>query len=87
MVVIPNNGGYNAMRKEHHAFYPEGASAAHDIYPGHRVTDLDYAELPKLFGGFGRRVEKADELPDAIAEALSATQNGRIALLNVMVDP
>ncbi len=87
LIVVSNNNGYNAMKKEHQAFYPEGVSADHNLYYGHPVTDLEYSELPKLFGGYGRRVEKADDLADAIKGGLEATRNGKTALLNVIVDP
>jgi len=87
MVIVSNNNGYNAMKKEHAAFYPQGVSADNNLYFGHPVTDLEYSELPKLFGGYGRRVEKADELADALKGGLEAINSGRTALLNVMVDP
>lgn len=87
MVVIPNNDGYLAMKKEHNAFYPDGVSAAQDIFPGYRVTGLEYSEIPKLFGGYGKRVESAAELPGALKEGLAAIRSGKSAVLNVMVDP
>lgn len=87
LIVVSNNTGYQAMKNEHKAFYPDGVSAANDLYYGETITDLDYADLPKLFGGFGRRVEKLADLPGAIKEGLAATQNGKTAILNVMVNP
>jgi acetolactate synthase-1/2/3 large subunit len=87
LIVVSNNNGYLAMKKEHQAFYPGGISTEHDLFPGHTVTGLDYAELPKLFGGYGRRVEDPAELSGALAEAMAAVEGGRTALLNVMVDP
>ena len=87
MIVVSNNNGYQAMKKEHHAFYPDGVSAANDLYYGEPVTGLDYAEIPKLFGGFGRRVENLADLPAALKDGLAATEGGKTAILNVMVDP
>jgi acetolactate synthase-1/2/3 large subunit len=87
LIVVSNNNGYQAMKKEHHAFYPDGVSAANDLYYGEPVTDLDYAELPKLFGGFGRRVENPADLPAALKDGLAAVEGGKTAILNVMVDP
>jgi acetolactate synthase-1/2/3 large subunit len=87
MIVVSNNNGYQAMKNEHHAFYPDGVSAANDLYYGEPVTDLEYAEIPKLFGGFGRRVEKPADLQPALKEGLAAIKNGNTAILNVMVDP
>ena len=87
MIVVSNNNGYQAMKKEHHAFYPDGVSAANDLFYGEPVTDLDYAEIPKLFGGFGRRVENLADLPAALRDGLAAIEGGKTAILNVMVDP
>ena len=74
LIVISNNDGYLAMKKEHHAFYPDGVSAANDLFYGEPVTDLDYAEIAKLFGGFGRRVDDPAELPAVLKEAQAAVE-------------
>lgn len=86
MIVIANNSGYLAMKKEHRAFYPDGVSTANDLFYGHPVTDLDYEKIPDLFGGFGRRVDDPAELPAALKEGLAAIEDGRTAILNVSVD-
>lgn len=87
MIVVSNNNGYQAMKKEHHAFYPDGVSAQNDLFHGEPITDLDYAEIPKLFSGFGRRVENLADLPAALKDGLAAMEDGKTAILNVMVDP
>jgi acetolactate synthase-1/2/3 large subunit len=86
LIVIFNNSGYAAMRANQRDYYPDGVGAANDIWPGHPVTEFDYAELVKPFGGFGRRVETMAELPTAIDEALEAVSGGRTAILNVILD-
>lgn len=85
MVVIFNNGGYDAMKLEHKAFYPEGVSAAHNIYPGREITGLDYEALAPVFGGFGRKVEDPAALPAALKEGMAAVAEGRTAIINVVV--
>ena len=87
LIVVANNSGYLAMKKEHQAFYPDGVSAQNDIYYGHQITDLAYEELVAPFGGFGRRVEDPAELPETLREAAAAVEDGRTAIVNVMVDP
>ena len=57
LIVVVNNTGYTAMAREHRAFYPDGVAAEHDLFYGRMITDLDYAELVRPFGGFGQRVE------------------------------
>lgn len=86
MIVIFNNNGYSAMRKEHYAYYPDGVAEAHDNYYGHPVTDFDYAELAKPFGFHGATVSTLAELRDAVAEGRKAVASGRTSILNVMVD-
>lgn len=86
MIVVFNNKGYSAMRKEHHAYYPDGVAAEHNASVGHTITDLDYAELAAPFGFYGRRVETLAELPDALREGLAALEEGRTAILNVILD-
>lgn len=86
LIVVSNNSGYAAMKYNQRDYYPEGVGASSETWPGHPVTDLDYAELVQPFGGFGRRVEAMADLPGALEEALAAVADGRTAILNVMVD-
>lgn len=86
MIVIFNNSGYSAMRKEHAAYYPDGVAAEKDMFYGHAVTDFDYAELAKPFGFYGRTVATLADLSEALREGLAATRAGRTAILNVMID-
>ena len=86
MIVVFNNAGYSAMRKEHHAYYPDGVAAADNASVGHTITDLDYADLAKPFDFYGRRVDTLAELPEALKEGLAATKEGRTAILNVILD-
>ena len=86
LIVVFNNEGYSAMRKEHHAYYPDGIAAEHNSSVGHTITNLDYAELGAPFGFFGRRVEKLADLSGAIREAQEAVEGGRTAILNVVLD-
>ena len=86
LIVIANNNGYSAMRREHWQYYPDGVAAAKNIYVGHGVTGFDYAELVKPFGGYGRKVLLAPQPrpgaageqqvePGAVSQQL--TQRGR----------
>ena len=86
MIVVFNNAGYSAMRKEHHAYYPDGVAAASNASEGFNITDVDYAELGKPFGFYGRRVEALADLPGVLKEAYAATLEGRTAIVNVILD-
>jgi acetolactate synthase-1/2/3 large subunit len=85
LIVIFNNGGYQAMKGDHHRYYPDGVAAAHDLYYGMPITGFEYSELAKTFGGHGERVEKAADLKPAVARAAAAVKDGRTAILNVIV--
>jgi acetolactate synthase-1/2/3 large subunit len=85
LTVIFNNHGYNAMKMDHQGYYPDGVAAQHDLWLGHPVTEFDYAELAKPHGGWGRTVDRPDELPGAIEEGLAAVADGRPAILNALL--
>jgi acetolactate synthase-1/2/3 large subunit len=59
---------------------------------GRFMADLSpspaFEEAAKAQGGYGERVEKASELPAALARAIAVVTNGkRQALLNVICPP
>jgi acetolactate synthase-1/2/3 large subunit len=85
LIVVFNNTGYNAMRANHLSYYPDGTAKQNDLYLGHTINGPDYAELIGPFGGFGRKVEDPAELDDALREGLAAVQEGRTAILNVVL--
>ena len=85
VIVVFNNKKYEAMRKGHVHHYPEGASASAGLHFGVTIDGPDYEQLGGHFGFHGRRVEKREELPGALKGALAATNDGRTAILNVMV--
>lgn len=86
MVVIFNNGGYRAMKLEHHAYYPEGVAKANDHSLGFPITAFEYSELVKPFGGFGERVEKPADLKPALKRGAAAVKEGRTAIINVVLE-
>ena len=85
-IVIFNNVGYSAMRKEHHSYYPNGLAANNSTSVGHNITDMDYAELARAFGFYGRKVDRLIELENAIKEGQRAVCSGQTAILNVVLD-
>jgi len=88
LVVIFNNKRYLAMKLDHARYYPEGVSKRENIYVGQTIgSDPQLSTLGDAFGCWGRRIERSEELPDALREAYSATLSGRTAILDVIVDP
>ena len=66
--------------------HPDGAASRANRMP---MTGLapspDFAAIAAASRAFARRVEKAEDLPMALGEALAATDHGRLALLDVAV--
>jgi acetolactate synthase-1/2/3 large subunit len=85
LVVVFNNHEYKSMRRNHLELYPRGIAKQSGVHFGNKVDSLDYAELARLVGGYGRRVEEAADLQRAIEEAFEATSQGRPAILNVVM--
>ena len=86
LTVVFNNGNYEAMRRNHLHYYPEGAAASSGIYHGVHIPGPDYAQLVAPFGGHGERVEDPSQLVPALRKALAAVNEGRIALVDVILD-
>ncbi len=85
LTVVFNNGVWNAVRKSTRAVYPDGFAARSNRMP---LASLEpspaYEKIVEASGGYGERVETADELPEAIERALHAVrEEKRQALLNV----
>ena len=85
MTVIFNNGNYEAMRRNHLHYYPDGDAAHSDIWHGVHIPGPDYPKLVDPFGGYGVRVEDPAELAPALKKGLEAVNDGRIALVDVVL--
>ena len=86
LTIIFNNGSYEAMRGNHLNYYPDGAAARAGIYHGVSIPGPDYARLVEPFGGYGQRVTDPSDLPQALHNGLAAVRDGRIALIDVVLN-
>ncbi|MFV0298690.1 MAG: thiamine pyrophosphate-requiring protein [Hyphomicrobiaceae bacterium] len=89
LTIVFNNGVWNAVRRATRTLYPEGLAVAENVMP---LTALSpspaFEKVVEASGGWGLRVEDAEALPGAIAEALRVVrEERRHALLNVIVAP
>ena len=71
--MIVNNGGITAK--------PQDPA---DEMPGQDLGTPDYHLVATAFGGFGERVERAEDIAPALQRAVAS---GLPAILNVIVDP
>ena len=86
LTVLFNNGCYEAMRGNHQAYYPDGYAANRGIWHGVDIPEPDYARMVEPFGGYGERVENPAELAAALRRGLAAVNEGRIALIDVVLN-
>ncbi len=79
LVVVANNGSW--------AIEVRDQQETHGRVVGTRLQFADHAAMARAFGAHGERVERAEDLPAAIARAKAALAEGRPALLDVLVTP
>jgi acetolactate synthase I/II/III large subunit len=79
LIVVANNGSW--------AIEVRDQQETHGKVVGTRLQFADHAAMARAFGAFGERVERAEDLPAAIARAKAALAEGRPALLDVLVTP
>jgi len=87
LVVVMNNGIWNAVRRAALAVYPTGEAAKLPVLP---ITSLapspDFAKIAEASRGWAENVEKGADLPSALQRALHVIKTEqRQALLNVHV--
>ncbi|KAI1324079.1 thiamine pyrophosphate enzyme [Xylariaceae sp. FL0255] len=90
LTIVLNNKGWNAPRKSLLLVHPEGEGSK----ASNEDINISFAPMPD-FGGiakaaaggdlFTARVEKADELGDALKKAIESVQNGQSAVLDCKV--
>ncbi|EID52615.1 thiamine pyrophosphate-requiring protein [Saccharomonospora xinjiangensis] len=86
LTIVFDNNGWNAPKASALGVHPEGTAARRDEFAGHFTPSPDLPGIAEAAGGaWGRTVEAAGELKDALAEALGAVRSGRSAVLAVRV--
>ena len=86
LTIIFNNSRYGAVRRATLSMFKDGVAGEDD---GRFLAELapspPYEEFVRSQGGFGERVEKAQELPGALARARDAVmKNKQQALVNII---
>ena len=79
LIAVANNGSW--------AIEVRDQQETHGKVVGTRLQFADHAAMARAFGAHGERVERAEDLPAAIARAKAALAEGRPALLDVLVTP
>jgi acetolactate synthase-1/2/3 large subunit len=88
LVVICNNQGYVSQEWNLYKYFASGY-ALRDNNPYGRVIEPtpDYAAMAPAFGAHGECVTDPAKLESATARAIAAVEQGRLALLDVRLEP
>jgi acetolactate synthase I/II/III large subunit len=77
IVLVINNGIYGTIRMHQEREYPGRVSATD-------LSNPDFAELARAYGGHGETVERTEEFADAF---LRARASGKPAIIEIKLDP
>jgi acetolactate synthase-1/2/3 large subunit len=77
IILVVNNSMYGTIRMHQERHYP-GRVVATDL------ENPDFAAFASSFGGYGEVVERTDDFPAAFKRAQAA---GRLALIELRIDP
>ncbi|WP_172294773.1 thiamine pyrophosphate-requiring protein [Pseudoruegeria sp. HB172150] len=85
LTIILNNAMWAAVRRATLGLYPDGAAAASNRAPLTYIDPSpDYARIVEASGGYGERVERSADLPEALERALNIVdEERRPAVLDV----
>ncbi|KRE80455.1 thiamine pyrophosphate-dependent enzyme [Arthrobacter sp. Soil762] len=77
IVLVVDNGIFATIREHQEAHYPGRPSGTH-------MTNPDFAALARSYGGYGERIEKAEDFAGAFRRAV---ESGVPAVLHLPQDP
>lgn len=85
LTIIFNNEMWGAVKRTTQEVYPDGFAARANRPPlTYFDPDTRFEKVVEAVGGYGEKVENAEDLPAALERALAAVREGRQALLNVI---
>ena len=84
--MILNNRAYRASRLPVQRLYPGGAADTEGSFPETDLTPApSHVDLARAYGGDGRVVRAADELPAALEQCLALQADGRCGVIDVQL--
>ncbi|WP_282027034.1 thiamine pyrophosphate-requiring protein [Limimaricola cinnabarinus] len=89
LTVVLNNAGWDAVRLSALEVYPDGVTSGSETVPLTAFgANPDHAKVAEACGLWARRVERADDLPAVLKEAVQVIRDRRVpVLLDVAVRP
>jgi acetolactate synthase-1/2/3 large subunit len=83
LVIVLNNGKYQAMKNSHLQFYADGAAVAQDMFHGVVIKGPAYEQLGDPFNCAGFKAARPSELEKILSAARSAVEAGQTAIVNL----
>jgi acetolactate synthase-1/2/3 large subunit len=88
LVVLFNNSGYLSQKSGIPRNFPQGWAVKTSRFIGTSIAPSpDYAMIARAFDGHGERVEDPAEARGALERGLQAISEGRLALLDMRLEP
>jgi acetolactate synthase I/II/III large subunit len=88
LIVIFNNSGYLSQKAGIPLHYPDGWAVKSKRFVGTSIAPSpDYAAVAQAFGGYGEKVTDPRQVRAALQRGLEAVSNGRIALVDMTLEP
>ena len=88
LIVLMNNHGYKSMKRGIPEYYPDGWAVSTNQFVGTSIAPApDYAAIARAFDGFGERVQSPDMVKPALERGLQAAKEGRLALVDLWLEP
>ena len=88
LIVLFDNAGYLSQKTDVTLYFPGGNAAKSGKFAGTSILPRpDYALLAQAYGGYGEKVDKPGEVRAALKRGLKEVAQGRLALLNMVLDP
>src|SRR3972149_9822697 len=88
LIVVFNNSGYLSQRSGVLRHYPGGWAVGSQKFAGTSIVPSpDYAAIMGGFDGYGEKVEDPAQVRPALLRGLQAVSNGRVALLDMRLEP
>lgn len=85
LVVVLNNGGWNAVNRAVKDQHPNGAAVRDGVPESSYSSDIDLSEIATVIDAHTDTVTSPAHLDTKIAEAIDAVDNGQYAVLEVEV--
>lgn len=87
LTIVFNNGGYQSHKQTQEKSYPEGSVVRTENYVGTQFgANPNYVDQVESWDGVGRRITESDEIGPAVEAGLEAIENGRLGLVDAIVD-